>query len=83
MLASFVIRRTFYETRISLVVDCDRKQADMTVTHRGRIVAMEAIRKANLPCVMTPENANRWLSREIGEHGTIIETLHHHYRQAV
>lgn len=73
MLTSFTIKRTFYETRVSLYVDCEAKTADCLVTYDRRIVRQEGVPFWQTD---TPEKAAAWLSETVGVEGSRLETLH-------
>lgn len=80
MLANFTIVRTFNKLRATLVVDCVRKDADVTLTYDRRLRHHQAVR---FDLCSTPEIAERYLSREDivhPEHGTMIEAIEAQYR---
>lgn len=78
MLASFTARRTFCKLVISLQVDCERKTADALVTYDRRIVYQGWSQPYE--AVSTPEKAEAFLSRPVGQHATFVEHLEFIYR---
>ena len=80
MLANFTIVRTFNKLRVTLVVDCVRKEADITVVYERRIRHTQSVR---FDLASTPEIAESYLSRDDinhPEHGSMIEALEIQYR---
>jgi hypothetical protein len=80
MLANFTIVRTFYKLRVTLIVDCVKKDADISVTYDRRLRHCQPVR---FDLCSTPEIAERYLSRaDINhpEHGNMIEALEAQYR---
>lgn len=77
MLANFTICRTFNKLRVTLVVDCVRKDADLALTYDRRLREQRAVPFWE---VETPEKAEAYLSRPAGELGTMVETIEHQYR---
>lgn len=73
MLASFVLRSTFYKMKATLRVDLEDKAADLLVTYEGRIVLMEDVRIFEVDSL---DKAERWLRRDMGERGSFVEWLH-------
>lgn len=76
MLASFIIKRHFCGTGITLYVDVEAKDAHLTVTHKRIIQRIETLSPADWQHVATPEKAEAWLSRPMGERGNATEYLH-------
>ena len=80
MLANFTSAYTFNKLRITLVVDCVRKQADVTVVYDRRI---RHLGKIAYWLVDTPEKAEAyWREDSVThpEHGNRIEGLEAQYR---
>ncbi len=75
MLSMFRIERTFNDLTMSLHVDATAKEATGMIVYDRRIVGM--MRPADVPYadVSTPEKAEAWLSRPIGERGSLVETM--------
>ena len=81
MLANFTVVKTFNKLRATLVVDCVRKEASISLTYDRRLREC----RNDIPYweVSTPEAAEKWLSRDSvshPEHGSMIEALEHQYR---
>lgn len=74
MMAFFSLKKTFYQTRVSLYVDCEHKNASVIVTHNHVIVATADIAFHE---VYDAAKAEAWLSRPCGIHGNFVETMHH------
>lgn len=73
MLAHFTIRKTFYDTKITLTVDCDRKTADAMVTHKGLIIGEQPLRFTDCD---TPDKAERALSKPVSsDYATWVEMI--------
>ena len=79
MLASFTVRRNFCKLVVSLHVDCTTKTADALVTYDGRIVYQGWSQPYE--AVSTPEKAEAYLSRPVGQHSSLIEHLEFTYRR--
>lgn len=73
MLSSFTLKKTFYNTRVVISVDCECKQADALVMRDGLIIGQQPLRFNDFS---TPERAQVELSRQISQYGNWIETLH-------
>lgn len=82
MLKFFEVERTYNKLTVRLYVEPDHRdpKADLTVTYDRRIVRMGAVPNHALRDVLTPEGAERWLSRDTGERGSWIEATEHSYR---
>lgn len=76
MLATFIIKRHFCGTDVKLYVDLEAKEAELTVCHKRIIKRIETLQPWDWQHVTTPEKADRWLSRPMGERGNAIEHLH-------
>mgnify|MGYP001163372228 CR=1 FL=1 len=79
MLASFTVRRNFCKLVVSLHVDCASKTAEALVTYGGRIVYQGWSQPYD--AVSTPEKAEAFLSRPVGQHATFVEHLEFTYRR--
>lgn len=77
MLALFIVRRTFNKLKVSLVVDLEHKDAEISVYYEGRLKVSQTVRFDE---VSSPEKAEAYLSRDAGIHGSLVETLEHRYR---
>ena len=71
MLSMFQVKRTFYKLTVSVLVDVDRKQADMTITYDRRIVCMGAVPFWKMS---TPDAAESFLGAPAGERGNMMES---------
>ena len=78
MLDFFIVRKTFYGLVATVTVDVRKAEADFRATLDGRIVLDESLKHFHE--VATPEKAEAWLSRDMGETGTFVETLWQRYR---
>lgn len=76
MLATFIIKRHFCGTDVKLYVDLQDKTAQLTVTHKRIIQRVETLQPWDWQHVITPEKAEEWLSRPMGERGNATEYLH-------
>lgn len=76
MLSLFCVKSTFYNVRASLVVDCEQKTADLTMTISNRIHRMDSL---SFHSVNTVEKAESFLRQDMGELGTFMERYHHLY----
>jgi len=76
MLSMFIIKRHFCGTDVKLYVDLQDKTAELTVSHKRRIKRIETVRPSDWQHVTTPEKAERWLSRPMGERDNATEYLH-------
>lgn len=78
MLAHFAVRRDFNKLAVVLYVDCQREEASATVTYSRRIIRL------NVPVpfqdAATPEAAEGWLCRPVGECGSLLERLEYDCR---
>jgi hypothetical protein len=80
MLANFTIARHFNNLRATLVVDCTRKEASISLTYNRRL---RECRDIPYHEVSTPDIAEAWLSRTsitAPEHGNMLEAIEHQYR---
>lgn len=77
MLAMFQLKKTFNKLSVSVWVSCEQKNASVIVTYNRVIVATQDIpfHEAN-----TPDKANAWLARPMGERGSFVEYLEWRYR---
>lgn len=84
MLTFFQVEKRFYSTVVRLYVDVDKQEADLTVTYQRRIMRQE---KLGIDQNISRFGQNSWvkltdvagaeafLSRDTGEHGSLIEYL--------
>lgn len=75
MLTMFQCRRTYHALVVSLMVDVERKDVSGTITYDRRIVRTFDVKDAPFHEVSTPERAEAWLSRPLGERGSFVETM--------
>jgi hypothetical protein len=75
MLAMFQCKKTFCRLTVSLHVDVERREASGTVTYDRRIVRLIDGKDVRFHEVDTPEKADAWLSRPMGERGSLVEHL--------
>lgn len=68
----FQMRKFYNGLRATLTVDLEAKAAEVVIAYHGKIQRMETV---NLWEVDTPEKANAWMSRPMGERGNFIERL--------
>jgi len=75
MLSMFKVERTFKRLAVSLHVDAVAKEVTSMIVYDRRIV--EVINPTDVPYadVSTPDKAEAWLSRPVGERGSLIETM--------
>lgn len=72
MLSHFAIRKTFNKLIVKMFVDCDMKEASILVLYDHRIMRDESIMFHEVRDIALAE---AYLSRQIGEHGSFVETL--------
>lgn len=77
MLANFTITRTFHKLRATIIVDCVRKEANVTLTYDRRL---RECRDIPYHEVSMPDTAEAWLSKPYSEYGNLIESLENQYR---
>ncbi len=75
MLTMFQCRRTYHKLVVSLMVDLERKDVSGTIAYDRRIVHMFDAKDAPFHEVCTPDKAEAWLSRPLGERGSFVETM--------
>lgn len=75
MLAMFQCRSTYNKLVVSLHVDVEKKDVSGTITYDRRIMRMFDVKDAPFHQVCTPEKAEAWMGRTIGERGSLVETL--------
>lgn len=75
MLTMFQCRRTFCKLTVSILVDAERREASGTVTYDRRILRLLGGLDLPFHMVDTPDKAEAWLGRNIGERGSLMETL--------
>ena len=73
MLASFTIRRTFNRLNVSLRVEREHAEATLDVTYDRLLVRVGA--PVPYMDAYSPELAEAWLSRPLGERGSFVEAL--------
>lgn len=73
MLDFFQMSRTFHKLRVTLYVDTRTKDAAVTITYDRRIVRLDY--STAFHYVATPELADKWFSRDMGERGNLVEFL--------
>lgn len=78
MLVQFIAERVFNKLKLRVYVDCDTHCAEVTVTY-DRLYKGEW--SANFAEVATPDLAERYLTKPMGEYGSLIESLEIQYRQ--
>jgi signal transduction protein with GAF and PtsI domain len=83
MLSQFMVRRHFNKLSARLYVDLESKEAAISLIYDRLLVEDQDLSAADFEKVKTPEMAEAWLSKPIGEHGTLIETLEQRYRRMV
>jgi hypothetical protein len=82
MLSMFVIKRTFYSLTAKLYVDCESKEATLTVSYDGTV--KRAHDHVDYACVMTPEKAEAYMGKPIHTKDgdiALIEYLNDYYRR--
>lgn len=80
MLDQFVISRTFYTLNVRIHVDLRRKEANLYATYERRLVMVD--HPVPLQDAATPERAEAFLSRHVGEHGSLLETLYARFQKS-
>lgn len=75
MLTMFQCRSTFQKLVVSIHVDVEKKDVSGTITYDRRIVRLFDAGDAPFHEVCTPEKADAWMRRPIGERGSLVETL--------
>jgi hypothetical protein len=87
MLTFFRVERTFYKLRASITAELTKHpkdghkwEAQLLVTYDRRIVQNGLFTAADLPSVNTPEGAEAWMSRPMGEQGSWLEAAERHFR---
>lgn len=72
MLTMFTMEKTFYKLVIRLYVDAKRQESSVTVTYDRYIR-----HTSDIPFheVATPELAERWLAKPMGERGNLVEYM--------
>lgn len=73
MLSQFTVKRHFCGVDVSIHVDCERKEASAAIKYNKRIAWLGDVAFWE---VQTPEHAERFMSRPIGETGNWLEDLH-------
>lgn len=74
MLSQFTSKRHFSGVDVSIYVDCEAKLASAMVKYQGRIAWQGSVAFWE---VQTPEHAERYMSRPMGETGSWLEDLHY------
>lgn len=80
MLSTFTIKRHFNALKVAMYVDCEKREAEITCTYQRRL---RYVGKVQFALVGTPEDAERYLSRDSVSHpelGNMIEALEAQYR---
>lgn len=75
MLAFFTVKRNFYKLRATIHVDCEAKEASLTLTYAGRIVRHNVRGDLRFDEVRSPELAEAWLGQLVGPEGSKEELL--------
>jgi len=75
MLKMFQCKSTYQKLVVSIHVDIEKKDVSGTITYDRRIVRLFDVADAPFHEVSTPEKAEAWLRRPIGERGSMVETL--------
>lgn len=83
MLTMFQCRRIYHKLAVSLTVDLERKDVSGMIMYDRRIVRTFDAKDAPLHEVHTPEMAEAWLSRPVGERGSFVEMLEWQCRHGI
>jgi hypothetical protein len=76
MLTFFTVKRHYCGLDARLYVDGEHQEAEISLSYNRLIVAGQAI---PFSVVATPEKAEAWLSRPMGERGSFLETMQWQY----
>ena len=80
MLAHFTVRRTYHRARITLCVSVEDEGADLMCLYDGRIHRMGEVPFRE---VRTPDAAEAFLSRQSGQHASLIERMEWEARHGI
>lgn len=79
MLTYFTTKTTLRNLMLRLHVDCDREEADLSITYGGRL--LRTCEPVPFSDVRTPQAAERWMHRDVGFFGSYVETMEFLARQ--